>query len=77
MKVTGGCQAGQNCPGNAMEYPIVVPAGNPAPAPVTFYDPTANAGIFDVTAAINIAVPVNAYAGKYTSTITIANQSGP
>ena len=72
------CEAAQNCSNNVATY-ILLPAGNPAPAPVTFYDAAVNAevGTFDVTAAIHIVIPVNVYAGMYTSTVTVAYQSGP
>jgi hypothetical protein len=76
---TAVCQVEQNCFNNMVTYPIVLPAGNPAPTPVMFYDPTATAGIgnFGVTTTINVALPANAYPGTYTSTLTIAFQSGP
>ena len=73
--VTAVCQSGScNAPQNQITYPVVVPAGNPAPSPVTFYNSAGNntgTGTFIVTATIQVVVPGNAYAGTYSSTITV------
>ncbi len=59
--VTAVCQSGScNAPQNQVVYPIVVPAGNPAPSPVTFYNSAGNntgTGAFTVTATIQVVVP--------------------
>jgi hypothetical protein len=80
--VTAACTAGQVClamPQNTVIYPVAVPAGKPAPTAVKFYNAQALSGIgtFDLSATINITVPANAFAGSYTSTITLAYVSGP
>jgi len=80
--VTEVCTAGQTChtmPLNVVTYPVAVPAGIPAPTAVKFYNASANSGFgtFDISTAINITVPANAYIGTYTSTITLAYVTGP
>lgn len=80
--VTAVCSPGQVCtslPHNAVTYPIVVPADNPAPNPVKFYNAQNLSGIgtFDLSTTITVTVPANAYAGTYTSTLTLAYVSGP
>ncbi len=80
--VTAVCTAGQTCltmPQNSVTYPVAVPAGNPAPTAVKFYNAQALTGLgtFDLSTTIKVAVPANAYAGNYTSTITLAYVSGP
>jgi hypothetical protein len=75
MGVTVVCQSGScSAPQNQIAYPVVAPAGNPAPSPVTFYNSAGNntgTGTFTVTATIQVLVPGNAYAGTYSSTITV------
>jgi len=80
--VTAVCTAGQTCttmPQNGITYPVAVPAGQPAPTAVKFYNAAATSGkgTFDISTTINITVPANTYAGSYTSTITLARVSGP
>ena len=78
--VTAVCQSGScTAPQNQITYPVVVPAGNPAPSPVTFYDSAGTntgTGTFTVTATIQVVVPGNAYAGTYSSTITVTMVTG-
>lgn len=73
--VTVVCQSGScSAPQNQITYPVVVPAGNTAPSPVTFYNSAGNntgTGTFTVTATIQVVVPGNAYAGTYSGTITV------
>jgi putative surface cell wall-binding protein len=79
--VTSSCVAGGTCtnPTNSITYPLTVPAGSTAPAAVKLFDAAANSGMgrFTVTPAISISVPGNAYAGTYSSTVTVAVASGP
>jgi hypothetical protein len=79
--VTTGCLAGGSCtnPSNAVSYPLTIPAAATAPTAVKFFNSAANTGMgrFTVTPTISVAVPGNAYAGAYTSTVTIAAVSGP
>jgi aryl-phospho-beta-D-glucosidase BglC (GH1 family) len=63
---------------NNTTYPILLPASNTPPA-VSFLQANSYSGMgtFSVTPAINVQIPGNAYAGVYTSTITLAVVSGP
>jgi hypothetical protein len=74
--VTSACKGGSTCTAtsNSVTYPITV--GGTASK---FFNSAANSGLgrFDVTPTINVAIPGNAYAGTYTSTVTIAAVSGP
>lgn len=78
--VTSTCASG-TCtnPSNAQTYPITVPAGSTAPTPVKFFNTTANNGMgrFTITPTIAVAIPQNAFAGTYTSTVTVSIVSGP
>ncbi|MDQ2903840.1 MAG: WxL domain-containing protein [Chloroflexota bacterium] len=80
--MTAVCQPLQTCttmPTNAVTYPVAVPADNPAPTAVKFYNAAAGSGegTFDISTTITISIPANAYAGSYSSTITLAYVSGP
>ena len=79
--VSSSCVAGGSCtnPTNAVTYPLTVPAGATAPAAVKFFNAAANTGMgrFTVTPTISVTVPGNAYAGTYSSTVTVAVASGP
>jgi hypothetical protein len=63
---------------NNITYPLLVPAGDSASA-VSFFkaSPYTAMGTFSITPSINVQIPGNAYAGVYTSTITLAVISGP
>lgn len=78
--VTSACASGTcTTPSNAQTYPIAVPAAGTAPTAVKFFNTTANngMGIFTVTPTIAVTVPQNAYAGTYSSTVTLSVVSGP
>ncbi len=79
--VTSSCVAGGSCtaPTNSITYPLTVPAGATAPAAVKLFNAAANTGMgrFTVTPTIGVTIPGNAYAGTYTSTVTVAAVSGP
>jgi WxL domain surface cell wall-binding len=79
--LTSGCVSGGTCtnPTNAISYPLTVPAAASAPAAVKFFNSAAATGMgrFTVTPTVQVAIPGNAYAGSYTSTVTIAAVSGP
>jgi hypothetical protein len=66
-------------PSDALSYPIAVPSGPTAPAPVKFFDTAADGGMgrFTVSPTISVFVPQDSYAGTYTSTLTLAISSGP
>jgi hypothetical protein len=78
--VTSSCTSG-TCtnPANAQSYPIAVPAGTTAPTAVKIFNTTANNGMgrFTLTPTIGVTVPQNAFAGTYSSTVTISMVSGP
>jgi hypothetical protein len=73
--------AGDTCtePKNSIGYPLTVPAGATAPAPVELFNAEANTGMgdFTVTPTVSVTIPANSYQGTYTSTITLAVASGP
>lgn len=76
------CNAGSSCtsPTNSVTYPpLVVPAGATAPTAVKFFNAAANTGMgkFTITPIVNVAIPANAYAGTYSSTVSVAMVSGP
>lgn len=66
-------------PTNAITYPLTVPAAATAPTAVTFFNAAAGTGMgeFTLTPTVEVAVPANAYAGSYSSTLTLASVSGP
>ena len=78
--ITSSC-AGGTCtnPTNSVTYPVGVPAGSGPPTAVKFFNAAANTGMgkFTVTPTIDVSVPANAYAGSYSSTVTLAVASGP
>ena len=79
--VSSGCVSGGSCtsPTNSLSYPLTVPAAASAPAAVKLFNAAANSGMgrFTVTPTIDVTIPGNAYAGSYSSTVTIAAVSGP
>jgi hypothetical protein len=66
-------------PTNAITYPLAVPAAATAPTPVKYFNAAANTGMgeFTLTPTVQAAIPAKAYAGTYTSTLTLASVSGP
>ena len=74
--VTAACQGGNSCTaaGNAISYPLTL-SGTAA----KFFNAAANSGMgkVNVTPSVDVAIPGNAYAGTYTSTVTLAAVSGP
>jgi hypothetical protein len=66
-------------PTNAVAYPLAIPAATSAPAAVKYFNSTADTGMgkFTVTPTITVAVPQNAYAGSYSSTVTVSVVTGP
>jgi hypothetical protein len=73
--------AGDTCtePKNSVGYPLTVPAGETALAPVELFNAEADTGMgdFTVTPTVSVTIPANTYAGTYTSTISLAVVSGP
>jgi hypothetical protein len=78
--ITSSC-AGGTCtnPTNSVTYPVGVPAGSGPPTAVKFFNAAANTGMgkFTITPTVDVTVPANAYAGSYSSTVTLAVASGP
>jgi hypothetical protein len=74
--VTSACQAGNACTDatNSVTYPITI-SGIAA----KFFNASANTGLgkVNVTPSVAVAIPANAFAGTYTSTVTLAAVSGP
>jgi len=75
--VVAGCKAGNSCTAatsSGITYPLVL-SGSAA----KFYNAAANTGLgkFDVTPSVDVSIPGNAYAGTYTSTVTLAAATGP
>jgi WxL domain surface cell wall-binding len=62
-------------PTNSLTYPLVLPVGSAA----KFFNASSTTGIgtFTITPSVSVAVPANAYAGSYTSTLTVSLVSGP
>ncbi len=58
---------------------MAIPATTRLPRRVKFFSAAADTGMgdFTLTPTIQVAVPANAYAGEYESTITITNATGP
>lgn len=79
--VSSTCRAGGTCTAatNSIGYPVSVPDGATAPAAVKFFNSAANTGMgrFTVTPTIGVTILGNAYAGSYSSTVTVAVVSGP
>jgi hypothetical protein len=70
------CKAGSSCTNATSSItPPVTVSGTAA----KFFNATANTGLgkIDVTPTIQVAIPGNAYAGTYTSTVTLAATTGP
>jgi hypothetical protein len=75
--VSQGCKAGSTCTvatSSGITYPLTI--GTVA---AKFFNAALNTGLgkVDVTPTINVAIPGNAYAGTYTSTVTLAAATGP
>jgi hypothetical protein len=71
------CKAGSTCTAatsSGISYPLTI--GSTA---TRFFNAAVNTGLgkIDVTPTINVAIPGNAFAGSYTSTVTIAATTGP
>lgn len=74
--VSSACVGGSTCTAatNSVTYPITI-SGTAA----KFFNASAATGMgkVNVTPSVNVAIPGNAYAGTYTSTVTLAAVSGP
>jgi hypothetical protein len=75
--VAQACKSGSTCTvatSSGITYPLTI--GTTA---AKFFSAALNTGLgkIDVTPTINVAIPGNAYAGTYTSTVTLAATTGP
>jgi hypothetical protein len=75
--VAQACKAGSTCTvatSTGITYPLTI--GTVA---AKVFSAALNTGLgkIDVTPTINVAIPGNAYAGSYTSTVTLAATTGP
>lgn len=75
--VSAACKAGNACTAatsSGITYPLTV-SGTAA----KFFNAAVNTGLgkIDVTPTFSVSVPGNAYAGTYSSTLTLASVSGP
>jgi hypothetical protein len=75
--VTAACQGGNSCTAassSGVTYPLTVSGTG-----TKFFNAAVNSGLgkLDVTPTIDVVVPGNAFAGSYTSTVTLAATTGP
>ena len=75
--VAAACKAGNSCTAassSGITYPLTI--GGTASK---FFNAALNSGLgkVDVTPTVDVAIPGNAYAGTYTSTVTLAAATGP
>lgn len=79
--VSVSCSPQSTCtsPINKVTYPLLMPAGNPPPPPVKFFNAAANSGLgkFGLSMMVNVTIPPSTEPGTYTTTITIAITNGP
>ena len=75
--VAQACKAGSTCTpatSSGITYPLTI---STTPAKVFVAALNTGLGKIDVTPTMNVAIPGNAYAGGYTSTVTLAATTGP
>lgn len=74
--VVSACATGSTCtlPTNTVAYPLTVSGSS-----VKFFNAASGTGLgkVEVTPTVRVAVPGNAYAGSYVSTVTLAIVTGP
>ncbi|MEO6892007.1 MAG: WxL domain-containing protein [Ktedonobacteraceae bacterium] len=60
-------------------FPVAIPAALTPPPAVTLYNARTDSGMgsFSITTTITLVIPANAYAGTYTSVLTLSIASGP
>ena len=78
---TAACDNAGPCtlPTNGVSYPVTVPAAATAPTAIKWANAAVGTGLGRIawSGTFSVAVPQNAYAGTYTSTLTISVVSGP
>jgi hypothetical protein len=75
--VAQACTVGSTCTlatSAGISYPLVI-----STTPGKLFSAALNSGLgkLNITPTINVAIPGNAYAGSYTSTVTLAATTGP
>ena len=75
--VSAACKAGSTCTAassSGITYPLTI-SGTAA----KFFNAAVNSGLgkVDVTPSVDVVIPGNAFAGTYTSTVTLAAATGP
>jgi hypothetical protein len=74
--VSASCQGGNSCTAatNSISYPLTLSS-----TAAKFFNAAAASGMgkVNVTPSVDVAIPGNAYAGTYSSTVTLAAVSGP
>ncbi len=79
--VNVSCGANSTCtnPIDTISYPLVIPAGNPAPPPVKFFNAAVSSGLgmFNLVMMVNVTIPANAKTDTYTSNICLKIANGP
>lgn len=79
--IASGCAGTPTCTvaRNRVRYPIALPAGTTAPPAVKFFNAQRRSGMGSVavTPTVSLAIPGNAYAGVYESTVVVALNTGP
>jgi hypothetical protein len=75
--VSAACKAGSTCTApssSGVTYPLTISG-----TATKFFNAALNSGLgrIDVTPTIEIGIPGNAFAGTYTSTVTLAATTGP
>jgi hypothetical protein len=75
--VSQACKAGSTCTlatSTGISYPLTITT-----TAAKLFSAALNTGLgkIDLTPTINVAIPGNAYAGTYTSTVTLAATTGP
>jgi hypothetical protein len=71
--VTVACDDVCTNPTNGTSYNVAVPADTVAPSAITFFDAAADSGLgdFTITPTFELTIPSTAYAGSYTSNVTL------
>lgn len=79
--VSASCGVNSTCtnPIDTISYPLIIPAADPKPTPVKFFDADMSSGLgtFNLVMMVNVTIPANATLGTYTSTICLKIANGP
>lgn len=79
--VNASCGVYSTCtsPIDSVSYPLTIPASNPTPPPVKFFNAAVSSGLgaFSLAMMVNVTIPANAKTGTYTSIIYLKIASGP